>query len=80
MIFFFFPWLQWGALNFGDSDLPPYRPNTLFENCLDAVWLAAALLLPVLGFFFVKFGIELILITKDRRGLRANSPDTIISK
>lgn len=31
-------WLEYGVLNFGDSDLPPYQPNTLFENFIDAIW------------------------------------------
>jgi hypothetical protein len=30
--------LEYGVLNFGDSDLPPYQPDTLFEKAFDAVW------------------------------------------
>jgi hypothetical protein len=31
-------WLEYGVLNFGDSDLPPYQPDTPFEKTFDAVW------------------------------------------
>jgi len=30
-------WLEYGVLNFGDSDLPPFRPDTLFEKAFDVV-------------------------------------------
>ena len=30
-------WLEYGLLNFGDSDLPPYRLDTLSQK---AVWFA----------------------------------------
>lgn len=30
--------LEYGVLNFGDSDLPPYQPDTPFEKAFDAVW------------------------------------------
>jgi hypothetical protein len=32
--------LEYGVLNFGDSDLPPYQPDTPFEKAFDAVWFA----------------------------------------
>lgn len=31
-------WLEYGVLNFGDSDLPPYQPDTLFEKSVDVIW------------------------------------------
>jgi hypothetical protein len=31
-------WLEYGVLNFGDSDLPPYQSDTPFEKTFDAVW------------------------------------------
>jgi hypothetical protein len=31
-------WLEYGVLDFGDSDLPPYQPDTPFEKAFDAVW------------------------------------------
>ena len=31
-------WLEYGVLNFGDSDLPPFQPDTAFEKAFDAVW------------------------------------------
>jgi hypothetical protein len=30
--------LEYGVLNFGDSDLPPYQPDTPFERSFDFVW------------------------------------------
>jgi len=30
--------LEYGVLNFGDSDLPPYQPDTPFERLFDFVW------------------------------------------
>jgi len=35
--------LEYGVLNFGDSDLPPYQPDTLIENSFDAVWWAVTI-------------------------------------
>ena len=35
--------LEYGVLNFGDSDLPPYQPDTLFEKTFDAVWFTATI-------------------------------------
>jgi hypothetical protein len=79
VVFFFFPWLEWGVFNFGDSDLPPYQPDTIFEKMCDAAWLVAAWLLPILGFLFVKFGIDLIFTANNSRRPPANLPDEIIS-
>ena len=30
--------LEYGVLNFGDSDLPPYQPDTPFERAFDFFW------------------------------------------
>ena len=30
--------LEYGVLNFGDSDLPPYQPDTHFQRACDTVW------------------------------------------
>jgi hypothetical protein len=30
--------LEFGVLNFGDSDMPPYQPDTPFERTFDFVW------------------------------------------
>ena len=35
--------LEYGVLNFGDSDLPPYQPDTLFERAFDIVWFAVTI-------------------------------------
>jgi hypothetical protein len=31
-------WLGYSVLNFGDSDLTPYQPDTPLERAFDAVW------------------------------------------
>jgi hypothetical protein len=72
VVFLFFPWLEWGLLNFGDSDLPPFQPDTLFEKCVDAAWLAAALLLVGLVVYCFKCGVDLILSARNRRHSRTN--------
>jgi formate hydrogenlyase subunit 3/multisubunit Na+/H+ antiporter MnhD subunit len=35
--------LEYGAFNFGDSDLPPYQPDTPFERWFDFVWFAVTM-------------------------------------
>ena len=30
--------LEYGILNFGDTDLPPFQPNTPLERAFDALW------------------------------------------
>jgi hypothetical protein len=30
--------LEYGVFNFGDSDLPPYQPDTLFQRAFDVAW------------------------------------------
>ncbi len=32
--------LEYGVLNFGDSDFPPYQPDTLFERAFNIAWFA----------------------------------------
>ena len=36
-------WLEYGVLNLGDSDLPPYQPDSLFERFVDAIWYAVTI-------------------------------------
>jgi hypothetical protein len=35
--------LEYGVFNFGDSDLPPYQPDTPFERSFDFVWFAVTI-------------------------------------
>jgi hypothetical protein len=35
--------LEYTVFNFGDSDLPPYHQDTLFERVVDDVWLAVTI-------------------------------------
>jgi hypothetical protein len=46
-------WLEYGVLNFGDSDLPPYQPDTPFERACDAVWLAVVIASLVLWLYVI---------------------------
>ena len=52
LIIFF---LEYGVLNFGDSDLPPYQPDTTFERTFDFVWfiitIGAGVLWSVVAFY-----------------------------
>jgi hypothetical protein len=36
---FFILILEYGVLNFGDSDMPPYQPDTPFERTVDDLWI-----------------------------------------
>ena len=40
---FFILFLEYGVLNFGDSDLPPYQPDTWFETVGKIVWITATI-------------------------------------
>ncbi len=35
--------LEYGVFNFGDSDMPPFQPDTPFEKAFDFVWLAVTI-------------------------------------
>jgi hypothetical protein len=35
--------LEYGVFNFGDYDLPPYQPDTLFERTFDFVWIVTTI-------------------------------------
>jgi hypothetical protein len=37
LLSFVIVFLEYGVLNFGDSDLPPYQPDPLFERAFDFV-------------------------------------------
>jgi hypothetical protein len=38
LLSFLIIFLEYGVLNFGDSDVPPYQPDTTFERIFDFVW------------------------------------------
>jgi hypothetical protein len=46
--------LEYGVWNFGDSDLPPYQPDTLFENIMDGIWYLAGIATLFLGASFLR--------------------------
>jgi hypothetical protein len=54
--------LEFGVLNFGDSDLPPYQPDTPFERASDFVWFLVTIgggllwLFVLVYFFSLLFG------------------------
>ena len=52
--------LEYGVLNFGDSDLPPYQPDTLFEKAVDAVWLTFTIGAGLLWLFVIIYVIALL--------------------
>lgn len=47
LVFFVFPFLMFCVWNFGDNDLPPFKPDTTFEQICDVTWITAALPLSV---------------------------------
>jgi len=51
----FIIWLE-SALNFGDSDLPPYQPGTTFESLLNTGLALLGLPLAPVDFIFSKLG------------------------
>jgi hypothetical protein len=40
---FFIFLLEYGVLNFGDSDIPPYQPDTPFERAFDFAWVVVSI-------------------------------------
>jgi hypothetical protein len=60
-------WLEYGVLNFGDSDLPPYQPDTLFERAVDAVWYAVTLGAGLSWLFVIVYAITLLCRYFNRR-------------
>lgn len=59
--------LEYGVFNFGNSDLPPYRPDTPFEKALDAVWLAVTYGAVLLWLFVIICVIALLFRALKRR-------------
>jgi hypothetical protein len=45
--------LEYAVLNFGDSDMPPYKPDTLFEKTCDAIWFAVTIAAGLLWFYVI---------------------------
>ena len=45
--------LEYCVFNFGDSDLAPYQPDTLFEKAVNVVWFAVIIISVLLWFSFV---------------------------
>jgi hypothetical protein len=52
------PCIEYGFLNFGDSDLPPFQPDTTFEKICDGIWLTVIFPFSAVGFLFGKIGIN----------------------
>ncbi|HXC99993.1 MAG TPA: hypothetical protein VN048_11680 [Verrucomicrobiae bacterium] len=59
--------LEYTVLNFGDSDLPPYRPDTPFERAVDIVWFAVTISAGLLWIFVIIYVIALIFRAFKRR-------------
>jgi hypothetical protein len=60
-------WLEYGVLNFGDSDLPPYRPDTPFEKAFDAVWFTVTIGAALVWLFVIIYVIALLFRAIKRR-------------
>jgi hypothetical protein len=55
--------LEYGVLNFGDSDMPPYHPDTLFEKVFDAVWFTVTIGAGLFWLFVVAYAVWLLFTT-----------------
>jgi hypothetical protein len=53
-------WLEYGVLNFGDSDLPPYLPDTPLEKAVDAIWFAVTIGAGLLWLLVIIYGVTLL--------------------
>jgi hypothetical protein len=60
-------WLEYGVLNFGDSDLPPYQPDTLFEKVVDGIWYTVTFCAGLIWLFVIVYAITLLLRHFNRR-------------
>jgi hypothetical protein len=58
---------EYGVLNFGDSDMPPYQPDTLFEKAFDAVWFTVTGGAALLWLFVIIYVIALLFRVIKRR-------------
>jgi hypothetical protein len=59
--------LEYGLLNFGDSDLPPYQPDTPFETAFDAVWFTVTIGAGLVWLFVIIYVIMLLFRAFTRR-------------
>jgi hypothetical protein len=59
--------LEYTVLNFGDSDLPPYQPDTPFEKGWDAVWFTVTIGAGLLWSCAIVYGIALLFRIIKRR-------------
>ena len=60
-------WLEYGVLNFGDSDLPPYQPDTLFEKVVDVIWYTVTFGAGLTWLFVIVYAITLLFRYFNRR-------------
>ena len=49
---------EYTVLNFGDSDLPPYQPDTFFEKAVDAILYTLAIAAGIIWFYVVSLFIR----------------------
>ena len=52
--------VEYGMLNFGDSDLPPYQPDTPFEKAFHVVWFTVTIGAALLWLLSIIYGIALL--------------------
>lgn len=60
-------WLEYGVLNFGDSDLPPFQPDTNFERAVDAVWFMVTIGAGLLWLWSTLYAVTLLVRALERR-------------
>jgi len=59
--------LEYGVLNFGDSDMPPYQPDTPFEKAFDFVWFTVTIGAALLWLFAIIYVIAILFRAVKRR-------------
>ena len=59
--------LEYGVLNFGDRDLPPYQPDTPFEKACNTVWFTVTYGAGLLWLCVIIYVIALLFRTIKRR-------------
>jgi len=60
---------EYGVLNFGDSDLPPYQPDTLLEKVFNTIWFAVTIPAGLLWFLLLIYVIGIVSISDARRAV-----------
>jgi hypothetical protein len=60
--------LEYGVLNLGDSDLPPYQPDTPFERAVDIVWYSITFASGLLWLYVIALFLRALFRKEDKSG------------